>query len=412
MKKKTIPTIIGLILLLIVLFAGVWLSAQTTTLGSRASGDCDPIGVQVTNLTHHSLDFSFITKSSCNSVLLVNNRTYQNFIEISTTHYFRVDNLTDNTEYQMELIVNGKNIDFSELKIKTGARPIGADPTSNLAWGRVINSDKTPVSSSIVYISLVGALPLSAFTDIDGRWNISLANSFSDKKNNWFTPEGNQTEDIFVYSPNGEVTQISHNTAQNDPVPDIIVGQNYFLEPTIASEIPLYSGPSNDVSPEIKLEVKNPQEKETIYNLKPLFFGEAPANSSIEIKLESDPVYNDQITTQNDGSWNWSPPQNLAPGLHTITLSYRDLKTGIIKTAKRNFYVEAASNNLAFSASPSATIRPIATLIPTSIPTIRTSHPSTSSGVPVTAFPLPAILLIISSFTFVLFSMYYYKRDD
>jgi hypothetical protein len=47
-KEKRIPTIIGLILLLITLYFGINLVNQRTNTSSRASGSCEPINPQVT----------------------------------------------------------------------------------------------------------------------------------------------------------------------------------------------------------------------------------------------------------------------------------------------------------------------------------------------------------------------------
>ena len=110
MKEKHIPSIFGLILLLIILFLGIKLSLSKTTLFSSASGSCLPIGVQITNLTHHSLDLSFTTSSSCLSLLEINSRRLPNFQESSLTHYFRVDNLNPGIDYSYSISSGGEDL--------------------------------------------------------------------------------------------------------------------------------------------------------------------------------------------------------------------------------------------------------------------------------------------------------------
>ena len=288
--------------------------------------------------------------------------------------------------------------------------------------GKILKANQDPSSNTILYLTIGGALPLSAITDQSGQWHISLADSFTETKDSWFTPSANTPEELIIYSPDGTLTQISHTTSQNDPIPDIIIGKNYLSAPA-----PPGSGSLRDSSPSspssIKLEINNPAESENIYTLRPDIFGVGPANSQIQIKLESSPVYQDSVTTSIDGSWNWSPPQNLTPGTHTLTVSYQDA-AGFIKTLKRSFVVNAASggNSLSFSATPSATIKPFPTTlptlsptdtpVPTSIPTIRTSKPSTKSGVPVSGSSFPGLMLVLSSVMALSLSLYLKKKDE
>jgi hypothetical protein len=420
MREKHFPSIFGLILLLVILFFGIKLSLQKTSLFSKASGNCLPEGVQVTNLTHHSLDLSFITSSPCLSILQIDNRYFENFQGSSLTHYFRVDNLQPKSDYQYSISSGGQNYQLSEYKVKTASKPALEASTSNLAWGKIIKADSSPSPNTILYLTISGALPLSAITDQNGQWHISLANSFTDSKDSWFSPPDSAPEDLIVYPPEGTLTQISHTTSQNDPVPDIIIGQNYLSNPSPSG---LGSLKSDSLSPSsnIKLEINNPTESENIHTLRPDIFGVGPANSQLVIKLESSPVFEDSVITSTDGSWNWSPPQNLTPGPHTLSVSYQDA-AGLIKTIQRSFIVEAASGDeiLSFSATPSATIRitptsvptPVPTIIPTTIPTIRTSKPSTKSGVPVTGSSLPGLILVLSSIFALGISLYFYRRDE
>ena len=191
-----------------------------------------PQGVQITNLTHQSLDLSFTTTSSCLSILEINNRRFPNFQESSLTHYFRVDNLKSKSEYPYSISSGGQNYQLTEYKVKTATKPTIEASTSNLAWGKILKANQDPSSNTILYLTIGGALPLSAITDQSGQWHISLANSFTETKDSWFTPSANTPEELIIYSPDGTLTQISHTTSQNDPIPDIIIGQNYLSAPS------------------------------------------------------------------------------------------------------------------------------------------------------------------------------------
>ena len=227
MKNKRIPTILGTILLLIILFLGVWLTLQHTNTASKASGDCSPAGVQVTNLTNKSVDISFLTTSSCSSSLNVNNKTIPNFKTKTTTHYYRIDGLSSSTQYQYKLVIDGQELSPSDYTFKTAPLPSGNLSTANVAWGKVKLATGQASSDTIVYLNISGAWPLSALTDSNGQWHISLSSSFTDDKKSLFLPTSTGTENIYVYSVDGQLTQVENDLSHNDPVPDIIVGQGF-----------------------------------------------------------------------------------------------------------------------------------------------------------------------------------------
>jgi hypothetical protein len=438
-KEKKIPTILGLLLLVGSVVAGAVLTNSSTNFISKASGDCTPINPQVTNITNSSASFSFVTESLCLSSLVVDNQTIQNSATInsdqkSKIHYFDVNSLGDDTEYEYSFINDGKSYKQSFYKFQTAQKPSGPIPSSNLAWGRVFTPDLKAASKVMLFINIPGASPLSALITTSGNWNISLANSFNELKTDRFTPPVNVPEEIIVIDHEKQTTQISASTSENNHIPDIILGQNQFasLPVTFDAETNIGSFPkTTPVLNSIELDILNPKDNESISTKKPDFFGTGPINSKIKIKVESPIVYNDEITVQNDGSWNWSPPADLTPGEHTITATV--IENDVEKIISRKFIVLAADNNLSYSASPSATttITPIPTvslkttitptitktLTPTkvatttAVPTIRTSKPSTSSGIPTTGSLIPTILLLLLSSSFIVFSFYSFNKN-
>jgi hypothetical protein len=419
--EKKIPTILGIILLLASTFTGVVLTRSRLNLNSKASGDCHPAGIQLTNVTQKSIDISFSTPSPCLINLFVNNITYsdarfENSQSQSTKlHYFQITNLKPDSLYQFKIISNGEIITNDNYEFKTAITFSGSVPTSNLAWGRVFLTTSEPAANSIVYLTIPGAAPLSSIVTTAGNWNVSLVSSLNQEKTGWFIPpEQKIDEDIIVIGENDQTSQITSNTDHNNPVPDIILGHNSFESPL--DTIPANSGsllttitplPNNK-----KLEIINPGNGESITTLKPDFFGQAPVNSKLSIKVESPVVINGETTATSDGSWHWSPPADLTPGEHTITVSSINPTTGLSETISRKFIVYASDNNLAFNASPSATlitptiIMPTpTTIIETPSPTIRTAKPSTGSGVPVTGNSIPTVLFL--SFAAMLLALSY-----
>jgi len=419
-KEKRIPTILGLLFLIGAVFGGIYLTNQNTNPVSKASGTCDPINPQITNITYNSANISFTTSSECLSNISINNKNFENLKLKSKIHYFEITNLKESNSYQFTIISDGKNYTSDSFSFQTAVKPNKTIPSSNLAWGRVFTPEGQSASDAIVYLNIPGGSPLSALITTSGNWNISLSTSFNESLTDWFTPPANIEENLVVLSPGYDQTQIVSNTSRNNPVPDITLGQNNFsspqnLEPSSESLIKT----ETDLTTQHPLTITNPSDNETLSSQKPDFFGTGPSKTKISVKVESDPVYTDTITVNDDGSWNWSPPQNLAPGEHTITVTTSDNKT----VSKKFIVLAAESSQPAFSSSPSAstptptpskklTITP--TVKVTNTPTItkvKTTNPSTASGVPQTGTTLPTLILIILSICSVGFAYVYHKKS-
>ena len=418
-KEKRIPTILGLILILSTVFIGSRLVGRTTTSFTQASGECDPINPQITNLTHQTATVSFTTTGSCLVNVNIDNKTLPDTKDKGTIHYIEIVGLEESKAYLFSVISGGKEFKSDSYNFKTAQKPNKDIPTSNLAWGRVLNPDQSPAGNAIVYLNIPGASALSAAVTSSGNWNIALATSFNESLTDWFTPPSNIEENITVIATDHPATQIINNTSHNNPVPDIVLGQDKFSAPeTLPDQTEDVILPDYTLDSSIPLNIINPTNNEQISSQKPDFFGTGQPNSTLNIKIESPVTINGQTSVNQDGSWNWSPPQNLTPGEHTITVTDNNNKT-----ITRKFVVLAAENQTSFTASPSATIitptptptiiiQPTAILtrppIPTPIPVVR---PSTSSGIPKTGILFPNITLIILAVVSVVFAAVYYKKS-
>ena len=285
-KEKSIPTILGLIMLIVSIFGGIYLTSQKTYLTPKASDDCQPINPQYTNITFNSFDVSFTSSIGCISTIVVNNQPYKNYFkdQESKTHYFSVNNLKDNQEYKMVIVSGDKKYSKDEYKIKTAIKPSASLPDSNMAWGNAYSKDgSSPATGSIIYINIPGASPLSSIVNSQGYWNISLSTSFNESKTDWFSAPKDTNYDITVFSPDGTVTQLTNNTSNNNPVPDIIIGQNS-LRPRDNIVVPL---PTNNY------QEKNYSEFDT-----PYFSASASATPISQISPTLTPIIIDLSPTE------------------------------------------------------------------------------------------------------------------
>lgn len=418
-REKTIPTLIGIALLSISLIFGLILTnGSPISFFSKASGDCLPNNIKITNVNHYSLAVSFTTNSPCLSNLNFNKKLIEDNVKNqSVIHYFEIANLSENTEYSYEIISGGKTYKNSIYKAKTAKKPASITPISRLAWGKVYYSDQKAATNSIVYLSIPQAAPISSLVTENGYWYISLATSFNKTLDNWFQPVDNIAENIEVLAPDLSKTIVAGNTSRNNPVPDIIIGKNSTNPMPTAKPVGGELDTVSQATTQKTFVILSPKESETITTRRPDIFGEAPIYSIIVLNIGE---IKGSVQSRTDGTWHWSPSSDLSVGINQLRATLEG------NTLTRNFLVSADSSSLAFTASSSATIIPTAipTIIPTAIPTaipttiptaiptiIRTAKTSTGSGVPITGNTIPTIISLIIALGLIGTSIVFSKKD-
>lgn len=418
-RTKSIPTVVGLLFLVTTLAIGVYLTKNTTIFTSKASLSCAPINIQITNLTYKSLDISFITGKDCEVVTDINSMVFNDIRNLtkSKTHYFQIDNLMPQTNYQYKFLSEGNRYENQNFNITTFIKPNQIQPNTPLSWGRVYTPLMEPAAGSIVYLNIPNAYPLSAYVTGQGNWNIPLVYCYDIEGQSWFTPPPSTSEEIVAMSVDGQITMLTGNTSSNNPVPDIVLGQDHFQPTSVPVE---YSGMSQNQNSDLiptDLNLSNPQEGESLTNSQPQFFGQGPSGLQFEIELNSSSQQSGSVTVSQDGSWSWTPPQNIEPGQHTIKLNYTDPQTGILKTISRSFTVlaQGSDDSPAFTASSSAqtntpmpaviSVSPTPTTKPTLAPTKTVTTPTPQ--IPVTGNSLPtAVIVIISTLIIVISTIF------
>lgn len=92
---------------------------------------------------------------------------------------------------------------------------------------------------------------------------------------------------------------------------------------------------------------------QTIQNRRPTFTGKAPAGSRIDIVLESDPV-TATITADASGTWSWTPPQDMQPGQHKLTITATDTQNRVTTTVAQ--FTVAGAQQIPVTATSTPTI--------------------------------------------------------
>jgi len=422
LKNKTIPTIIGLALVATSSLLGGYL-ITTSRQGEKIQAEEKPQAVKITNISDHSFTVSWLTLRPSKGALKLNEEKGEIFLDQRDvpsgqsksylTHYVVVDQLAPNRKYRFELLINEKLYTEESFVVQTAAPVNTTPPPADFAFGLVLDSQEKPLPDVIVFLSLPNATPISSLTDQEGKWSIPLGTTYRQDLSDLlqYNPQNQIVEITAVASYNLTATQ--QTTTRNlHPAPPIILGKSSsFVSPPPAPTNPPLSSPSPTPTSS-SFTIHNPDEGEVIKNLRPQIEGKAPNGTKIKIKIQSSPQYEAEIIADSSGSWQYIPPQNLAPGEHTLTVEYID-ENNQKQTITRHFIVRAAS------VSPSPTpIPPLPTqtptpapLTPTPLPTIKlptatplptrqlpTSTPATTAANLETGSPVPlAILLLLSS---------------
>jgi hypothetical protein len=454
MKKiKRLPTILGLLLVLGAIAGGVVLIKNGPDFFLKASPTLTPNQIKVTNITDTSFTVSWLTDDKTSGFIKYGVEQNLSFTasddrdQLSgktdnfNTHHITLKNLKPNTAYLFK-IGSGKKIfdsngqPYQVTTAKTAKNP----PVSDVAYGTVVDQNDRPVENAIIYLSLANASPTSTLTKNSGSWVIPLNLIRSADLANWASYDKEASiEEIFVQAGTLGTATVVATTKNDSPMPKITLGQNFDFrkiaevtpeeekiqmenQATESSKFALEDTPAASSTPtattDKELKIINPDQNEKINTQKPEILGTAPAGKTLTITIQSPDTYSGTVTVDSQGNWEWSPPDNLEPGEHTVTASYLD-ENNQEQTVSHTFLVLASGTNELPSivATPSGTSTPSPTPTstpsptPTSTPSSqqtaspsstpistdsgRVSMPSTESGVPSSGYLTPTFLVFI-----------------
>jgi hypothetical protein len=451
-KKNKIPTIIGIVILLVGTFAGVFFLRMNQVFRIGASATAVPKDIRTGNLSDTSATISWITEGATSdfvswgetqgSLGKIENEsdTGQKFF----THAITLSGLKPDTTYFYNINSEGTNFDNNGVpwQFTTGS-VIPVNSNSIPVSGSVITAAGVPSKRALVYVTVDGYL-LSTLTSDSGNFFLQLAGARSSDLKQLAQIDMAQTLlTVSVEIEAGETSSAQIFPQSANPIPALVLGQvqDYrSLQPITAGENPNAnlslpgstsqaskfdtSSASGTVKPTSVI-LESIDEGETITTNEPQFFGKGPAGEAITISIHSEQIPAQTVQIPKSGSWSYSPTTPLSPGPHSITISWLDA-TGITRTLTRNFVVQAGEVP-AFVSSPSGssptptptiqpTVTPALTVSPTPIPTLRplsTSTPSsTLQPVPVTGDLTPTLLLSIMGIVVVAFSFYVWKVSE
>jgi len=435
-NKKKIPTFLALTILSISLAFGVILVQSKNIFRLGADVTIAPKNVRISNITDSSFTVSWTSTKNIAGFIAwgksqssLKNIEGDEIGESGYLHSVSIQGLTSSSTYYFKINSGGGDFDNNGVPWKVDLpQKISSQTSIKPISGVVLTATGDPAPKILVYLDIGGVSPISTVTSDNGSWIIPLSDLRSSDLNSPYSlDEKTDIIDISIQAgPLGTSSaQIYAPSAR--PAPPIILGQTHDfknLSPTSADELPkaeLNAPEKVEKTSKFNVSNENPESNpknvtitsikdgEVINTEKPEFFGEGPPGTKIIVTVESTPV-TEKVTIKNSGNWKWSPPTNLEPGIHKITISYKD-ENGILQTLIRTFIIQA-SEAPAFEATPSAspeisptpetTEAPIGTLIPTSSPTSSPTPTATIALKPDSGISTPTFAIVILGMALIL----------
>jgi len=409
MRDKRIPTILGLLVIFSGLIGTIFLTKNTTNFFSKADISAKPKNILISNLKGDQFAVSWTSDNETEGYISYGSskalgnlafdkrdqsekRKYKNHyvlvngLEKGKTYFFKIGskNLLYGGEFNLsqncqDYINNLNDNSFRVTLPSVDTNSLRSIPVNGSVFED--SSGKNPTAGAIVCLQIQGALPLSEITSNSGVFVIPLYSVLGKDQKLLTNFSDNMSEQISVLGQNGKISMATLTSAQDHPVPSIILGKNYEFgknvnankttpqpSPQPTNNPSLSPTTSINLSPTPAVEIATPSGD--IFDTLPTFRGKGKPGQILDIKVDSPEEYTGTVKVDGTGSWVWTPPANLSTGQHTVTVTTKDDSGNINKIVKL-FTVLAANPILPVSAgTPSAQIIPSPTLIPTATPTL------------------------------------------
>ena len=275
-SRFRIPTLLGLVIILVGIIAGVFLVYKDTSLISKAAPDVKAQNISVTNILDSSATISFETGvditsfitfgiNSADEKTILDDRDSKNF-QPRKIHYFTIKSLIPNTIYQFKITTGKHSSEILKFQTaKTETQQNGFSPVI----GSVLSSGK-PVSDGVVYLILSETITQSALLK-NGNFLIPLSLMRKKDLSDTFIPN-NASAKITVISNGGEANLLFKLNSSNNTLPPINIGENKDIIDNNTIDLRIYDlnndGQVNATDNAIVLKNfgKNPKDKRTDFN--------------------------------------------------------------------------------------------------------------------------------------------------
>lgn len=396
-SQKRIPTIIGLVILVVALIAGtLFLGEGPGVFAPRATPETTPKQVRITNVTDRSFAVSFLTDEASTGFVKygaeskkLDSQASDNRDQVSGTvgkyklHYVTIRGVQPSTQYYF-LIGTDKNTfdnNGAPFSITTAGRA-STPPAARTISGSVLTPAGAPADGAIVYVTGSDMQEMSSLVSTSGSWAVPL----SDARTSTGTyAEIQDTDEITIYAQGESVNLFSTFTAKiadAHPFPAITLGSNDIVMPepedgplaedaeledfadhtdnidstesanvTEAIDENVVTGLGTEAEKAVEQPVEenhivdlNLEEEQTVTTSNPIIKGRVAPSTLVKITINSENVVEADLVSDENGEFTIDLSQleeSLEPGEHTATFTYTD-ETGEEITTTRTFWVTLA----------------------------------------------------------------------
>lgn len=413
--ERKMPTLLGLFFALLLVGTLTILFQYFSATLTQAKESIAPQDVNFSNISDSMFTVSWTTVSpatgfvsvkggSKNAVFYDENDTSEKNLSKTISHNVTITGLEPETDYTVKIVSAGQTFTGNALPFKVRTGPIINSRSGNLgpAYGKITDSSSLPVAGALVYLTLQNGQLLSAQTTKNGAWLVPLNVARSADLSSYLLIEGRETENIKVIY-DGKATTAITDTLNDSPVPDMELGKTYDFRRIQAktNEMAQNPAPVNEKPAVLGAEISNltvslnePAEGAALPTNLPLISGKGIPGKSVSVVLGITNILSGSTTVAGDGTWQFTPPAALSPGLQSVTVTTVD---GNNKPAAitHTFTILKSGTQVLGVATPSATLAPTLTPVITATPT------ATLAGqpVPTSGTTLPTILLFIFGLT-------------
>ena len=386
---RKIPTLIGLLIIIIGTIVTTFLVRGGSLLQIKAGPGQDPKNVQITNVSDTSFTVSYTTDdqvigtinygsdaSVLDNVVLDDRDQLSQSVNKYKIHSITVKNLNPDTSYYFSITSGDKKYlnNDAPYSSKT-AKTINKDPSSQIPLsGKVVLPDGSSPPEGLAYVNIDGAEKLSTYLKNDGTYTLPLNNLRNMSLDDYFSIEANTIIGIEVYAQN-LFSSVSVSPGEISPVPLITLSNTYdFSNSPESTESGTKSNEEGNfptfgtISKNDEPKIVTPTSGEKFTDPQPTFEGKAVPSERVDITIHSDENITTQVTADARGNWSYTPTKNLSPGDHSITITAKNTN-GVLKTITQKFTVFAAGSEISPTPTTSLTPSPSPTPTPSAVPT-------------------------------------------
>jgi hypothetical protein len=390
--NKKIPTILGILIIVIGVGITTFLANQSTLFKSNASLSNQPNDVRITNITDTSFTVSYSTNTQVPGSLnygkdqnlgqsALDDRDQQSGnLANYNIHNITVQRLSQQTQYFFTITSGQDSYSNNGQPFTVTTGPALANPPSQAPiTGNIILPDGTAPSEALVYVTMDGAQVISTLVKSDGSYILPL-NSLRTGDNSTYYAFPQDAGVKILAIGNSLSSNASLSFSQIHPVPTITLSKNYdfttgqspITVPVSLESFPSFESTASAQSP--APEILTPKENQSFTDQQPLFKGTGLPEQNVDIVIHSDTPVGTSVTTDSNGDWSYRPTTPLTPGNHTIAITTKNA-SGILQTITQSFVVYAAGQQTnppapSVTPTPSVILTPSPTLTPKVTPTV------------------------------------------